>query len=137
MVIAAAEADSLIEQLKNVNEQLLSLALTNLGVSNPDMCNLDAQDLNMPDLDAITDAIERRSQLVTRLGHLLRDSGSVRGGPNTPTVFRAALDQALEAGEYAVQRIVSLRQTIGAKYVQLNRMQAGPPRPDPSISCEM
>ena len=128
MVIAAAEADSLIEQLKNVNEQLLALAVRNL-----DMCNLDAQDLNMPDLDAITEAIERRGQLVTRVGHLLRDSGSVRGGGNapvsTPTAFRAALDQALEAGEYAVERIVSLRQTIGAKYLQLNRIQPGVSRP--------
>ena len=120
----AAEAESLLAQLKTVNEQLLALS-----VPSPDA---------VPDLGAITEAIERRGQLITRVGHLLRDSGlSNSPGALTTTAYRAALDQALDAGESAVQRILSLRQAIRSKYVQLNRIRPETPANSPLMSCEM
>lgn len=135
MAMPLTEADSLLEQLKTVNEQLLALA----GQDRDVVPNRDV----VPDLDAITEAIERRGQLVTQVGHLLRDSGSPHSPgasrlcASTPTAYRAALDQALDAGESAVQRILSLRQTIRSKYVQLKRMQPGISAAVPFMSCEM
>ena len=107
--LAAVEAGSLIEQLQNINEQLLSQAVRGL-----DQCNWDGPDRCKPDLDAITDAIGRRGQLVIRVGRLLRDSRSLRragdeSGWSTYTGFRASLEQALEDGECAVASIMSHR----------------------------
>ena len=124
LVPAATETDSLLEQLKTLNERLLALS-----VPDPD---------SVPDLSAITEAIERRGQLITRVGHLLRDSG-LSNSPGAPatTAYRAALDQALDAGEFAVQRILSLRQAIRSNYVQLNRIRPETPANSPLMSCEM
>ena len=124
LVPAATETDSLLDQLKTLNERLLALS-----VPAPDA---------VPDLGAITEAIERRGQLITRVGHLLRDSGvSNSPGALTTTAFRVALDQALDAGESAVQRILSLRQAIRSNYVQLNRIRPETPANSPLMSCEM
>ncbi|MDQ2948664.1 MAG: hypothetical protein M3Y27_22455 [Acidobacteriota bacterium] len=124
LVPAAAETDSLLEQLKALNERLLALS-----VPIPDA---------VPDLSAIAEAIERRGQLITRVGHLLRDSGvSNSPGALTSTAYRAALDQALDAGESAVQRILSLRQAICSNYVQLNRMRPETQATSPLMSYEM
>ena len=124
LVPAATETDSLLDQLKTLNERLLALS-----VPAPDA---------VPDLGAITEAIERRGQLITRVGHLLRDSGLSNSlGASTPTAYRAALDQALDAGEFAVQRILSLRQAIRSNYVQLNRIRPETPANSPLMSCEM
>ncbi len=125
MAMALTEADSLLELLRTVNDQLLALAVQNRhdvldfrDVTNRD----DKPDLDVvADLDAITEAVERRGQLVTRVGHLLRGSGSPHSPgagrlcASTPTAYRAALEQTLDAGESAVQRILSLRQTIRSK----------------------
>ncbi len=80
------EADSLLEELKNVNQQLFAV--------------------DGADLDGIAKTIERRCRLVTRVGHLLRDAAREPGANRD--ALDQALDQALDTGEKAVLRILSL-----------------------------
>ncbi|MDQ6760458.1 MAG: hypothetical protein M3Z32_11435 [Acidobacteriota bacterium] len=89
------EADSLLEELKKVNQQLLAV--------------------HGPDLDEIAKAIERRGKLVTRMGHLLRDAAS-QLRPNRDALDQA-LEQALDTGDKAVQRILSLSTDHACTYL--------------------
>ncbi len=80
------ETDSLLKELQNVNQQLLAA--------------------DGADLDRVVRAVEHRGRLATRVGRLLRHAAK------EPAASRDALeqelDQALDTGDIAVRRILSL-----------------------------
>jgi|SRR5947209_4221679 len=88
MAMVQPEASALLEQLAHINGQLLSL--------------------NACDLSGVGEALEHRGQLISRLGHLLR----CESAPKVARSLRDSLDQALEAGDVAIRRLLALRQTI-------------------------
>lgn len=81
------DPDSLLEQLETVNDRLLSLSAS--------------------DLLEISKTVELRAQLAARVGHLLRSSAHT----SVLKAYREGLEQAVDAGDLAVQRLLSLRQT--------------------------
>ncbi|MGI8743582.1 MAG: hypothetical protein ACR2NN_13625 [Bryobacteraceae bacterium] len=113
MPTGLSDPDSLLEQLQNVNDRLLSLSAA--------------------DIAGIGKAIELRGRLLSRAGNLLRTAVS----PNMLRVYRDAFEKVVEAGDVAVHRLLSVRLEIGSKYQRLRRLNPGNAPEQSGITYEM
>src|SRR5436305_11089761 len=90
MTTGVSHADILLDNLVRLNQRLLSL--------------------DAVDLDGLREVLDHRSRLMTQAGSLLRSDTDFT--KRDMAYFRAALDQALEVGETAVHRLLSMRETV-------------------------
>ena len=90
MTTGVSHADTLLDNLVRLNQRLLSL--------------------DAVDLEGLREVLDHRSRLMTQAGSLLRSDTDFT--KRDMVYFRAALDQALEVGETAVHRLLSMRETV-------------------------
>ena len=96
MGMEIVDAEVLLDSLTRLNQRLFSL--------------------DAIDPDGLRKALDHRSKLMSALGRRLRDHADFPQWDSEH--FRGALDQALEEGEIAVQRLLLLHEATGSAHTR-------------------